>query len=242
MKVLWVTVNTTGLEPTVANVIQMSVALQVEGDVVKRLTWDLFPVFHKVDQVFSGKSHDDFLRAYHGWLPNIDPRYTLEKCDAGDLTYFYNEDTMRYLRMKPTDLLKDRSDPTKALSELQNVLASFGGKKWLIAGHNVAFVSETLLGWTLRADKLIYADLKKLVQFDKSIDTVPFFKVVAAFKPEIAQHGFGLKELASALGSKPATMDTESKLDGLLSVCGTVISGGTPHGRAQAANHHPLPS
>jgi len=241
MNCLWLALNSTSIEPVVANVIELSMALQVDGNIAHRRTWKVLPVLHKDDALFSGRTPEDFMTAYHKWLPTTDPRSTLTACLAAETAYFYNKSTLEYLKMEPEDLLDNRCTPKYVLDQMLGFLMSVRGKKWVLAGHNVKWIGDTLQGWVRRVDKRYSDALQEVVEFQRTIDTVPFFRAVAAFNPTIGTRGYGLKELAGSFGRAVDMGSTESKLEALLGICGQVIGGGGGLSNGQQTASYPIP-
>lgn len=229
MRTLWVTMNTTCLEPSACNLLELSVGLQVDGALKYRRDWKIKPILHHDDSRFGKLSPQKFLEAYHSWLPTKDPRCTLEPFtvyDGADPLFFYSAETLRYLETTPLEIMADeRADPSTVIKQLLEMLDGSG--KWTLVGHSVGYIETALKNWTARTDwtKTLQQKLESVVDFSKSIDTLQFFRVLAAFNPEISRRGFGLRELATSMGEFVGG-SAESKLTGLMASVEKVVSGG----------------
>jgi hypothetical protein len=206
MNIVWASINTTSLESTVSNIIDISLIFQVDGKTVKTKDWSVQPILHIEDALFGGCYGQSFVDYY-----NKDAGQQLALSEFG---FTYSVSTLNYLKLSDADLI-NRQNAKEVLFEL---LADLDGADWILAGHSVAFLIAHLKGWSERCDEVGHKKLLKILNFDKSIDTIPFFKTISLFRP-LAD--LSLKSVAQAYG-KAVGLDTKSKIDTLYSICGSL--------------------
>lgn len=225
MNYAWFSINCTCLDPILSSIIELSVALQT-GDEVRRLHWVIDPLPLEKDETY--KDLDPKSLHAHYEKKNVDPMNKLMLASHRSYNYLFNSKTLQHSGVDSFDVLIGRTaiPAAKALSELAAALSCC---QWVPVGHGIRFVADQIRGWAARVDGHCSNLLEQNVGWSKALDTVSFFKVVAALRPTFGMQGLSLKDLASSCGHSIGT-STESKLSGLLDVCSYVT--GTPHAKA----------
>jgi hypothetical protein len=210
---MWMSINCTCLEPTLSSIVE--VAIEV-GDEVK--SWKVEPLALEDDLLFSGVDYKALQHAYEARNPQVP--IVLEEYKGNH--YIYNQTALQHSGASSLrDLFADAISPQKALAQWVDTLEA-EGDNWIPVGHNVSFLCGQLRAWARRVDKNCDERLSHLIRWTQAIDTVPFFKVVAARRPHLGQEGFSLEKLASLYGCVPWSPKASDKLECLLTLCDTI--------------------
>lgn len=228
MNLLWMSCTTSSLDTKMANLLEVAVALQQDGVVRERRSWKIRPLLYCDDVLYGKYNHTALLAQYRKHYPTEDPAKKLEIfTQDGVPLFFYSVDTLEMLGISdPFELLlvEDAVDPINFLSDLSLVLQAADKKKWTLAGHGTQFLKDILASYVERVEsKSRWEHFKSLLNVDYPVDTIPFFRVVNAFRN--TGESVSLPRLAKDYGVEVG-LTPNSKLNCILHLVDVALSGG----------------
>lgn len=229
MNLLWMSCTATSLDTKMANLLEVAVAIQCDGVMQKRRSWKIRPLLYCDDVLYGKYNHLALLEQYRKHFPTEDPAKKLAIYTRDDIPlFFYSSDTLEILGVSnPEDLLlvEGAIDPLDFLDELEDFLKVEDKQPaWTLAAHGAQFIVELLNSYFSRVEPdARWERLKTFINVDRPIDTVPFFRVVNAFRNKGV--AVSLPRLAQAYGLDVG-LTAHSKLSCLLNLVDVVLSGG----------------
>lgn len=224
MNLIWLTIATTSLDTKVANILEVAVALQQDGVITKRRSWKIRPLLYSDDVIFGQHDYKTLVNNYRNRYPTQDPALRLELFTKDEQPlFFYTPDTLQYLGIKDPETLlyvEGAVDTLDFIDEFLKFVALQPKQfRWVLAGHNVKFLSSVLAAYMARVGKEASDSFDKVICVDNAVDTVPFFRVVNSFHNN---RSVTLPRLAEAYGLELGS-SAELKLDVLLNLVEAVI-------------------
>lgn len=234
MKVLWIKVATTSLEPEHAQLIELAYRPQIDGEFMSETKHvSLKPVLLDDDKRYLGADPVKLMKWYN--TQNRDPRKQLAgfrfseedpflfMYARGSLSAGMPEGKMR----DPRDwLAKGRVYPEVALTRLLEEMALHSGDReghWTLAGHNVEFDASVFRFWcerVLGSDTLLNA----VFSDGRNLDTVMLARLLGAFgKISPPYNSFSLVNVAKCLGiALPECPTVKESLEAIITVATNV--------------------
>lgn len=181
-KLLHLNVETTALDPEVANVIEIAYTKEVGGATDSIIhSFKVQPVLHSEDQLYCHKTPETFCAEYNHKLHTADPkRLKLFSFPDNPPLFTYNQAAAAYNSdsVDPSSwlLAKGSISAKRALNRLITYLENEGletpSERWVLIGHNVKWDLEVLTFWAKRvlgeeeAERLLLSKINRFAMLD----------------------------------------------------------------------------
>ena len=232
MKVLWIKVATTSLDPEHAHIIELAYRPQIDGEFVSDTQmFTLKPVLLEDDKRYLGADPARIMKWYN--TVNRDPRKQLAGFrfseedpylflfSRGALTFGMEDGKLR----DPKDwLAKGRVYPEVALTRLLEELAGYAvDGQWIFAGHNIVFDSAVFKNWF---ERILGSDtlLNTVFGANWKLDTVMLARFLGAFGKVSPPYGsYSLPVISKCMGIElPENPTAKESLEASIKVASTV--------------------
>lgn len=223
MKVLWIELGTTSLDPQVAHIIELAYIPQINGEFdPKGITYEeILPTMIEDDHLLkSSASLDSFLNYYNNKGAGINPRKTLEifKFEEDSPLFMYAKEVALMNRKLKTPeswiIGKNKKQPKQAIKKLMEMLLSIKDKeRWVLAGHCVEYDYNVLMMNAIRClSKEEYEEFNSLFS-NWHLNTMAFSRFYSAFG-KFNPSNFSLENVCTAVGiGYPKVPDSKNVLE-----------------------------
>lgn len=215
MDAIWVTCNTTSLNPSAANIVDVAWCFQLGGTFTEVRSVKVRPLFFSEDCVWGKYSPEKVVKAIN--QESSDPRKT--HVLYSDNSFMYSPQVLSFLDLNPGDLLGDNClTPQQFVASFREDL---GEKKWRVVGYGVKFFAEVLDSFVKRVGADDFSDTL-LTQEHQLLDILHSAKLLSLFRPDLRDVSY--RSLADAF-DLPKAYDAVSRLKGLQEFTQRLFSG-----------------